>query len=176
MKTIYLLRHAKSDWDDAALADHDRRLNERGRDAAPRMGAYIKAKRYKPDLVLCSTARRTVETFELVKGDLGREVTVEFEEGLYLAEPRHLMQRLRSQDDAVKAVMFIGHNPGIAQFAIELSASPKDAAEEKVHGRMREKFSTCALAVIQSPAKAWRDVRAGGGTLKDFMRPKDLKD
>ncbi len=84
------------------------------------------------------------------------------------------MQRLRSLDDAHKAVMFIGHNPGIAQFAKELCASPKDAAEEKVHARMREKFSTCALAVIQSPAKAWRDVRAGGGALKDFMRPKDL--
>ena len=99
---------------------------------------------------------------------------VEFEEGLYLAEPRQLMQRLRSLDDTVKAVMVIGHNPGIAQFANELCASPKDAAEEKVHRQMREKFSTCALAVVQSPAKAWREVRAGGGTLKDFMRPKDL--
>jgi phosphohistidine phosphatase len=176
MKTIYLLRHAKSDWGDAALSDHDRQLNERGRDAAPRMGAYMKAHRYKPDLVLCSTARRTRETFDLVKGDLGRGVSVEYEEGLYLAEPRHLMQRLRLVDDAVTAVMFIGHNPGIAQFAIELSGSPKDAAEEKVHRSMREKFSTCALAVIESPAKSWSDVRAGGGALKDFMRPKDLKD
>jgi phosphohistidine phosphatase len=174
MKAIYLLRHAKSDWGDAAIADHDRPLNERGRDAAPRMGAHMRAHRYKPDLVLCSTARRTVETFGLIKGDLGRDVTVEFEEGLYLAESRQLMRRLRSLDDAVKAVMFIGHNPGIAQFANELCGSPKDAAEEKVHRQMRDKFSTCALAVIQSPAKVWRDVRAGGGTLKDFMRPKDL--
>lgn len=174
MKTIYLLRHAKSDWGDSGLTDHDRPLNERGRDAAPRMAAYIKANRYKPDLVLCSTARRTVETFDLIKGDLSRDVAVEFEEGLYLAEPRHLVQRLRFVDDAVKAVMFIGHNPGIAQFANELSAPPEDAAAEKVHRRMRDKFSTCALAVIQSPAKTWRDVRAGASTLKDFMRPKDL--
>lgn len=174
MKTIYLLRHAKSDWGDAEIADQDRPLNERGRDAAPRMGAYMKAHRYKPDLVLCSTARRTVETFELVKGYLGGDMTVEFEEALYLAEPRPLMQRLRSLDDTVKAVMFIGHNPGIAQFATGLCSAPKSAAEEKVHGHMREKYSTCALAVIQSPAKTWRDVRAGGGTLKDFTRPKDL--
>jgi phosphohistidine phosphatase len=70
--------------------------------------------------------------------------------------------------------MFIGHNPGIAQFANELCASPKTTTEEKAHRRMRDKFSTCALAVIQLPAKAWREVRADGGTLKDFMRPKDL--
>jgi phosphohistidine phosphatase len=174
MKTIYLLRHAKSDWADAGVGDHERRLNERGRDAAPRMGAYLKANRYRPDVVLCSTARRTVETLGLIKADLGDAVTVEFEESLYLAEPPHLMQRLRSLDDAAKAVMFIGHNPGIAQFAQQLCASPKDAAEEKTHKRMREKFSTCAVAVIQSSAKAWRDVRPGTAKLKDFMRPKDL--
>jgi phosphohistidine phosphatase len=174
MKTIYLLRHAKSDWADASVGDHDRRLNERGRDAAPRIGAYLKAHRYRPDLVLCSTARRTVETLGLIKADLGEGVAVEFEERLYLAEPQHLMQRLRALDDGAKSVMFIGHNPGIAQFADQLCASPKDAAEEKTHKRMREKFSTCAVAVIQSPTKAWRDVRPGTGKLKDFMRPKDL--
>lgn len=174
MRTIYLLRHAKSDWADAGVGDHDRKLNGRGRDAAPRMGAYLKAHRYRPDLVLCSTARRTVETLGLIKGDLGDAVVVEFEEGLYLAEPQQLMQRLRSLDEAVKAVMFIGHNPGIAQFAHQLCASPKDAAEEKTHRRMHDKFSTCAIAVVQSPAKTWRDVRPGTGKLKDFMRPKDL--
>lgn len=174
MKTIYLLRHAKSDWGDAAIADHDRPLNERGREAAPRMGAHMKAHRYKPDLVLCSTARRTIETLDLIKSDLGGDVAVEFEDRLYLAELRHLMQRLRSVGDAVKAVMFIGHNPGIAQFANELCASPQTVAEEKAHHRMHDKFSTCALAVIQSPAKAWHDIRAGSGVLKGFTRPKDL--
>jgi phosphohistidine phosphatase len=70
--------------------------------------------------------------------------------------------------------MFIGHNPGIEQFAGALVASPKRESEEKTHKRMRDKFSTCALAVIKLPIEAWRDVKAGVGKLQDFMRPKDL--
>lgn len=174
MKTVYILRHAKSDWADPGMRDHDRPLNERGREAAPAMAAYMKDKGYKPELVLCSTARRTIETFDLVKAALGKQATVKFEEGLYLAEPLHLLERLRRLDDRLKAVMFIGHNPGVAQFAVDLCASPNDEAEEQLHRRMREKFSTCALAVVKVPVKAWRDVRAGVGALKDFMRPKDL--
>jgi phosphohistidine phosphatase len=173
MKTIYLLRHAKSDWADAGLSDEERPLNERGRAAAPLMGAYMKTKRYVPDLVLCSTARRTVETFNLIKGDLAG-AAVKFEESLYLAEPRHLLERLRSLDEAVTSVLFIGHNPGIAQFALALSASPADAAHEALHRAMREKFSTCALAVIRMTAKTWLAAKPGAGALKDFMRPKDL--
>jgi phosphohistidine phosphatase len=174
MKTVYLLRHAKSDWADPGMKDHDRPLNERGREAALAMAAYITEKGYKPELVLCSSARRTIETFDLVKAALGKHVPVKFEEGLYLAEPRHLLERLRLLHNDVKAVMIIGHNPGVAQFANELCASPDDEAEEKLHRRMREKFATCALAVIAVPVKTWRDLRAGGGALKDFVRPKDL--
>jgi phosphohistidine phosphatase len=174
MKTIYLLRHAKSEWADPGLKDHDRPLNDRGRDAAPRMGAYMRAKRYKPDLVLCSTARRTVATFELIKEAIGPDVPVKFEETLYLAEPRQLMERLQWIDEAAKSVLFIGHNPGIAQFALELCASPEDEAEEKISRRMRDKYSTGALAVLKMPAKTWREVTLGTGALKDFMRPKDL--
>jgi phosphohistidine phosphatase len=138
------------------------------------MAAYLKAERYKPDLVLCSTARRTVETLDLVKKALGGEAEIKFEEGLYLAEQRQLLERLHWVDDGVKSVMLIGHNPGIEQLAHALCAAPADAAEEKLHKRMREKFPTGALAVIKVPAKSWREVKAGSGTLKDFARPKDL--
>jgi phosphohistidine phosphatase len=174
VKTVYLLRHAKSDWADPGMKDHDRPLNERGRAAASAMAGYIKEKGHKPELVLCSTARRTIETLDLVKAALGKQVAVRFGDDLYLAEPRQLMQRLRGLEDGVGRVMFIGHNPGIAQFANELCASPEDEAEEKLHRRMREKFPTCALAVIRVPVRAWREVRAGGGALADFVRPKDL--
>lgn len=173
MKTVYLLRHAKSDWGVPGLADHDRPLNERGQGAAPRMGGYIKAAGYKVGLVLCSTARRTVETLELIKPSLGN-VVVKYEEGLYLAEAARLLERLRKVDDKIESVMFIGHNPGMEQFAQALSASPQDEAQEKMHRRMREKYSTCALAVIALPVKSWSDAKAGAGTLKDFTRPKDL--
>jgi len=173
VKTILLFRHAKSDRDDPALKDHDRPLNDRGREAAPKMATYIKAGEYRPDLVLCSTARRTVETFDLAKGALD-EAKVKFEEGLYLAESRQLIERLRWLEDDVEAVMIIGHNPGLEQLAHALAASPKREREEKLHRRMREKFSTAALAVITLPVKAWRDVKPGTGKLVDFMRPKDL--
>ena len=173
MKTIYILRHAKSDQGDGSVKDHDRPLNARGREAAPAMGAYLKAKGYKPALILCSTAKRTVETCNLVRPSLG-DMTVTFEEGLYLAEARAILERVRRLDDAVDSVMVIGHNPGLEQLANGLSASPANEAGEKLHRRMREKFSTCALAVIEFSAAAWREVKTGGGVLRDFMRPRDL--
>ncbi|MEQ1867578.1 MAG: histidine phosphatase family protein [Micropepsaceae bacterium] len=174
MKTVYLLRHAKSGWDDPTLKDHDRTLNDRGREAAPKIGAYIMSKRYRPDAILCSTARRTVETFDLIKDALGAGSNVKFEETLYLAELRHLIERLRWLDDGLKSAMIIGHNPGLEQLANTLPRTPANAAEEKLHRRMREKFSTCALAVIKLPAKAWREIKPGTGTLVDFVRPRDL--
>jgi phosphohistidine phosphatase len=174
VKTVYLLRHAKSGADDPALKDHDRMLNERGREAAPKVGAYIKLKLYRPDTILCSTALRTIETFDLIKEALGGRSNVKFEETLYLAELRHLIERLRWLDDGLKSAMIIGHNPGLEELANNLPRTPANATEEKLHKRMREKFSTCALAVIKLPAKAWREVNPGTGTLIDFVRPRDL--
>ncbi len=173
MKTLYILRHAKSDQSDGSIGDHERPLNGRGREAAPDMGAYLKSKGYAPQLILCSTARRTVETCGLVQPALG-DVTVQFEQGLYLAEARSILERVRRVDEAIGSVMVIGHNPGLEQLANALSASPKTEEEERRHRRMREKFSTCALAVIQFPAKTWREIKQGGGMLVDFMRPRDL--
>lgn len=173
MKTLYILRHAKSDQGDGSVRDHDRPLNGRGREAAPKMGAYLKAQGYKPDVILCSTARRTVETCDLIRPSLG-DMTVAFEEGLYLAEARTILERLRRLDDAAGSAMVIGHNPGLEQLAGGLSASPKTVDEERLHRRMREKFSTCALAVIKFPIKTWREAKPGAGVLSDFMRPRDL--
>jgi phosphohistidine phosphatase len=174
MRTVYLLRHAKSDWGETGMKDHDRPLNERGRNAAPKMADYIESKRYEPDLVLCSSARRTVETCHLIRSALGDDAVVNFEEDLYLAEETHLFERLRSLEDDVKSVMFIGHNPGMEQFANALAASPKRERDEKLNKRMGEKFSTCALAVIELPIEAWREAKPGMGKLRDFMRPKNL--
>lgn len=173
MKTVYVLRHAKADQGDGSIGDHDRPLNARGREVAPRMGAYVKAKGYKPDLVLCSTARRTVETCELVRPSLG-DITVTFEAALYLAEARAIADRLRRLDDALGSVMVIGHNPGLEELADDLSQSPETPEEERFHRRLREKFPTCALAVITLPVKRWRDLKAAAGTLTDLMRPRDF--
>jgi phosphohistidine phosphatase len=123
---------------------------------------------------LCSTARRTVETYDALKEVVGEEIPVLFEDGIYLAEAEKLKDRLRWLDDSVKAVMVIGHNPGLAQLAAQLTRSPETHEEEKLHKRMREKFSTAALAVIKMPIKAWAELKGGQGRLADFTRPKDL--
>jgi phosphohistidine phosphatase len=174
VKTVYLFRHAKSDWAEGGLKDHERPLSERGRTAAPQMAAYMKSKKFKPDVILCSTARRTVETYDALKEVLGDAIPVRFEDTIYLAEPNKLVERLKWLEDDVKAAMIIGHNPGIAQLAAYLTRSPEDADEEKLHKRMRDKFATAALAVIKVPIKVWADLKAGAGRLADFMRPKDL--
>jgi phosphohistidine phosphatase len=174
VKTVYLFRHAKSDWAEAGLKDNERPLSERGKKAAPQMAAYIKKHKYRPDIILCSTARRTVETFDALKEAFGDDLTVRFEDAIYLAEPHKLFERLTWLDDGVKSAMIIGHNPGIAQLAALLTRSPEDPDEEKMHKRMREKFSTGAFAVIKIPIKAWADLKDGKGRLADFMRPKDL--
>ncbi len=173
MKTVYILRHAKSDQSDGSIDDHERPLNGRGREVAPRMGAYLKGKGYKPDLILCSTSRRTVETCELVRPSLG-DMTVTFESGLYLAEAQAIIERLRRLDDALGSAMVIGHNPGLEELADDLSQSPKTSDEERLHKRLREKFPTCALAVITLPVKRWRELKPGTGTLVDLMRPRDF--
>ena len=117
MKTIYLLRHAKSSWDDSSLPDHDRPLNGRGRSAAPRVGAHMRAEGYLPDLVLCSTATRTRLTLEGVLSELEVEPAIEFEEELYLAAPSEMLDLVRSVPDTVESVLLVGHNPGTGMLA-----------------------------------------------------------
>lgn len=173
MKTVYILRHAKAEQTVGSIGDHERPLNAKGREVAPRVGAYLKAKAYKPDLILCSTARRTVETCELVRPSLG-DITVTFENGLYLAEASVILERMRRLDDSLGSVMVIGHNPGLEELADDLSQSPKTPEEERLHRRLREKFATCSLAVISVPARRWRDITPGAGALIDLVRPRDL--
>lgn len=174
MKTLYLLRHAKSDWSDGALSDHARPLNARGRTAAPLMAAYMKKKAYLPALVLCSTAARTVETLDLVKPVLPAATIVRYEDALYLAEPDKLLERVRWVENQFASAMVIGHNPGMELLAAALSGPGKSAADKARRETMREKYPTAALAVLKFPVKEWRDVARGEGALADFVRPKDL--
>ena len=170
MKTIFLLRHAKSSWDDDSLPDHDRPLSERGRDAAPRIGAYMSGAGYLPDLVLCSTATRTRLTLDAVLSELGVEPAIEFHEELYLAAPSEMLDLVRSVPDTVEAVLLVGHNPGTGMLAVTLSG---DGLPERIY-QMRAKFPTTGLAIIELSVDRWKDVVGGCGTLKEFIRPRDL--
>ncbi len=169
MKTLLLLRHAKSSWDDPALDDHERALSPRGERAAALVGAWLAQREQPPSLVLCSSARRTLQTLEGIRPALGAGLRVQVERGLYLASPETLLARLAQVPDDEASVLLIGHNPGIEQLA---QALVKDGDHEAI-GRISRKFPTAAVAVVALRGQRWAEV-ARGGTLEAFVRPRDL--
>jgi phosphohistidine phosphatase len=170
MRTLLLMRHAKSSWDQPDLADADRPLAPRGRKAATVIARYIEAKRLIPDLVLCSHAERVRETWQRMAAVLGDEIACKTLRSLYLSAPSRLLEPLRRVADDVNTLMVIGHNPGLGGLAVGLSgAGPKKTLE-----RMRTKFPTAGLAVIGFEIDRWGDLAAGAGRLEHFVQPKDL--
>jgi phosphohistidine phosphatase len=167
MKRVYLLRHAKSSWADAALADHERPLNGRGRRAATAMCEQLRAEGIAPALVLCSTARRTRETLERIAPALG-DAEIRTEDALYGASAATLLERLRRLPDEVESVLLIGHNPGLQELALRL-ARPAPALDP-----LTDKFPTGALAVLALAAGRWSECAPGTAELVAFARPRDL--
>ncbi len=125
----------------------------------------------RPDLVLCSTAHRTRETFERLVPAL-RGVSVLFEDALYGATDQDLINRLRRLDEAVRKVMVIGHNPGMERLAGRLAGS----GDPDLRARLAEKYPTCGLTDIEIEAEAWGKIADGGGRLAAFVRPSDLEE
>ncbi len=170
MRTLYLLRHAKSSWDDPALDDHDRPLNARGRRAAGAMGSHLERADAAPSLVLCSSARRARETLSLVLPHLRGECDVTIERALYLASLQELLDRLRAVDGQHHGVLAIGHNPSLHELACALAGS--GGADELA--ALRRKFPTAALAVLEFELENWRDLAPGVGRLGAFTAPREL--
>lgn len=167
MKTLILLRHAKSDWADPTLADHDRPLAARGRDAAPKMGAWLKTHGPRPELVLCSTATRARQTLALALEALGDTPETRFDRGLYLAGGAGVLARLRQAPDAAGTVMVVGHNPDLEQLARRLATT----GDKTALARLAEKYPTAGLAVIELPVERWAEA-GDGGRLVAFETPK----
>jgi phosphohistidine phosphatase len=163
---LLLLRHAKSDWADATLPDRDRPLAKRGRKAAELIGEHLAAETLRPDLVLCSSARRTRETWERL-GLEGVETLVE--DALYGASDEELIARLHAVPERSNAVLVVGHNPGVQDLAIAL-AGP-DLGERAA--RLREKFPTGALAVFDVDGE-WSGLSPGPARLSEFVVPREL--
>ena len=175
MKTLHLMRHGKSSWDDAALDDHDRPLAPRGIKAAARVGRHLRVRGVRPDLVLCSTARRTADTLDIVLDALlpGRDaatVTVERDRGLYLAGAGALLTRLLAVPDDVTAVLLMGHNPDLHDLAVALAAEGDEVALRS----LAVKFPTAACASIHIAAARWADRVPGAGRLEEFVIPRTL--
>jgi len=166
VKLLCLLRHAKSSWADAGLSDMQRPLTGRGRKAAGRIAGYLADHRLEPDLVLCSPARRTRQTLELLGPALLETTEVAVEDDLYGAPAADLLGRLRRLPDAAGRVLVIGHNPGLQQLAARL-APPAE------RGRL-DHFPTAALAVFTLRAGGWTDLDRRPVELVAFVVPREL--
>jgi len=171
VKTLLLLRHAKSAWSDPRLDDHDRPLNARGERSAKAMADHIAREAPRPDLILCSTAMRTRQTLAPLLKQLGPPAPpISLENGLYLASEEVLLAHIRAAADEVPTVLLIGHNDGIGQLAADLAGGgPSEAL-----AALRAKFPTGALAVLHVPDGPWSDLKPGTGKLLAFVRPRDL--
>lgn len=161
-RRLILTRHAKSAWDDASLADHDRPLNERGRRSARALGDWMASRGYEPEEVLCSSAKRTQETWAMLAGaPLEVRPLLRIEPGLYHAGPDKMLTILKTASQPT--VMMLGHNPGISELAALLPARiPMDPDFRR--------YPTGATVVVDFQIDNWSEVEPGQGSVMDFIR------
>lgn len=171
MRRLMLLRHAKSDWGTPGLRDHDRPLNARGRDAAPRMGAYMARHALVPDAVIASTAVRVRETLDLLMPAFDKPPKVVHEAKIYEAAPETLLKTIRDTARGAHSLLLVGHNPGIGELAELLIA----AGDVETRQQLIEKYPTGALAVIDFAVDDWTKLHAKGGRLDRFVSPRTLE-
>lgn len=170
MRYLTLLRHAKADWSGPALSDQERSLSARGRDAAPRIGAYLAKNMPPPDCVLVSTARRTRETWALAGGAFAKQPRTLFDERLYCASPQTILDVIADLAPACHSLLVVAHNPGLHELAGWLAQS----GNEEALGRLAEKFPTAGLARIELPVNDWSMLQPGIGRLVSFVTPRLL--
>lgn len=165
MKRLILTRHAKSAWDDPLTPDHDRPLNERGKNAAADLGAWLASRDYAPAQVLCSDAVRTRATFSGIAPALPGTPILDLKPALYHAGPDVMLAVLRHA--SADCVMMIGHNPGIAEFAERLVAKTPMNPEFA-------RYPTGATLVVDFSTPTWEAVEWGMGTVVDFVVPREI--
>ena len=159
MKRLFILRHAKSSWDDAKLSDFERPLNETGLEVAPFMGRYMAGHGYLPKAIVSSPARRAKETAELIKNNAGLGGDIRFDERIYEASPNALRQVVSELGNEFDSAMIVGHNPGIEGFIRYLT------------GQI-EPMPTASLAVIDLDIESWRNIDHLSGRVVTVVRPK----
>jgi len=162
VKTLLVLRHAKSSWENTRLADHDRPLSPRGKRDAPRMGRLIRELDLVPDLIITSTANRAFSTAELVALESGFEEEIRSTRHLYHAWTEEFLEVLGRVPEECNRVMIVGHNPGLEELIEQLTGQ-------------QERMPTAALAQIQLPIDRWRDVNEETeSTLVGLWRPREI--
>lgn len=163
MKTLLLLRHAKSDWSEAGVPDIARTLNQRGEKAAPAMGGYARKKHIRPDLILCSPAERARQTAALLIEAARFIAELRFDERIYEANWSRLLEIVQQLDDTATTVLLVGHNPGMEDLLLNLTG-------------VNRHMATAAFARIELSVESWNEAAPGCGQLDWLVKPKDLSD
>ncbi|MFN3343821.1 MAG: SixA phosphatase family protein [Flavobacteriales bacterium] len=162
MKTLYLVRHAKSSWSDLTLSDFDRPLNERGKRNAPFMGKIFRSKGIKPDLIVSSPAKRALSTAKKIAKEIDYETeNIKTESSIYEADLRTLLKVVNELPTKAKTVMLFGHNPGITEFANYLA------------GTDISNIPTCGMVCIRFSTSKWEEISRDTGTFVEFDYPKN---
>lgn len=162
MKTLLILRHAKSSWKDLSMADHDRPLNKRGKRDAPMMGKFMRQNDLAPDLIISSTAKRARKTAQAVADEVDYPKEITQTRDLYHAYPDAYFEILQGLDNHFRSVLMVAHNPGIEELVAQLSG-------------VYERMPTGALAHFELPIDDWQDVEDGmKGKLRGIYRPKEI--
>ena len=164
MKTLYLVRHAKSSWNNANMSDHARPLNDRGERDAPRMGKRLRARQPQPQIIICSSAVRAKTTATILAETIGYPTSdLKIDERLYGAEPNNVIAIIQEIDASIECAMLVGHNPTFTDLV-------------NVLGRCEiENMPTCSMAVLTFPMGTWSEISQVQGELLDFDYPKKDK-
>ena len=162
MKTLYILRHAKSSWNNTGLSDFERPLNERGFDDAPMMGGVMKKNKFQPDLILSSPAKRALQTATIIRKSADISGEIQFDKRIYEASPKRLLEVIAEQNAGSASILLVGHNPGLEGLVEFLSGESLP-------------MPTAALAVIDLNIEQWSEITSTTGTLRTLIRPKDEK-
>ena len=174
MKTVILLRHAKSDWSDTTQRDFDRPLNGRGERAAALMGDWAKREALQFDRIVASPAARVRDTFGKFMESYGPYPEPLWDKRVYLASAATIGDVIGEADDSDTSLLLVGHNPGLEEFILDHVA---DDGRSRLRGDVAEKFPTAAIAVLDFDVDHWRDIAkacVGAGQLRRFIRPRDL--
>jgi phosphohistidine phosphatase len=171
-RLLYVVRHAKSSWKDDALEDLDRPLSPRGRRAVGLLAARFRRSGLSPALVLCSPARRTLETYQGIRTGFTDDVDMWTDEALYGADVGDLLDVIRSVPEAVPSLMVIGHNPGLQDLVLKLAGAGSD--DDGSITRVREKFPTGAVATLAHKG-SWKHLARGNAKLVAYMVPRELE-
>ena len=171
-RQLILLRHAKSAWPDG-VPDHDRPLAPRGRRDAPAAGRWLRESGYLPDQVLCSTATRTRETWQLAEEALGAQPQTVFEDGVYEASITDVLDLARQTSVDVRTLLIVGHDPAMRGLTLELAGDPLGDVEAQAVARVRVKYPTAAIAVL-SVSREWPELGPGRARLAEFVVPDDF--